>query len=192
MPRCTRILTFDAAHRVLRHESKCSTLHGHTYKVELTAEADQLDGVGRVVDFGVIKARVGAWIDEHLDHTTICNAEDVALLAWCKHEHVQLGKRKPYALPGEPTAENLAEHLLLIANVLIRADGVRVVHVRVWETANCFADADATDKVRADEEVRAGRSVQDPAGRGDQRGAECGVRALRGVQPLDRPGGNSG
>jgi 6-pyruvoyl-tetrahydropterin synthase len=32
MPQCTRVMTFDAAHRVLRHESKCASLHGHTYR----------------------------------------------------------------------------------------------------------------------------------------------------------------
>ena len=31
---CTRRIEFDAAHRILNHESKCKMLHGHRYVVE--------------------------------------------------------------------------------------------------------------------------------------------------------------
>lgn len=134
-------MTFDAAHRVMRHESKCGSLHGHTYKVELTCEAAKLDHVGRVIDFGVIKEKVGSWIDATLDHTTLVNAEDTSLLEWCTNEAVVHSKRMPYSMPGEPTAENIATHLLAVAQALLGRDGLKVVHVRVWETANCYADA---------------------------------------------------
>lgn len=164
MPQCTRILTFDAAHRVLRHESKCASLHGHTYTAEVTCEASELDSVGRVVDFGVIKAKVGGWLDENLDHTTIVNAEDKVLLAWC-FEQVMDGKRKPYVMPGEPTAENIAAHLLAVAHALLGRDGLKVVRVRIWETPNCFADAVPTDMVGQHEAaVRDGRGIQDAPG----------------------------
>ena len=46
---CTRRLTFCAGHRVLGHESKCAHPHGHNYVVYVTAEAEQLDDVGRVM-----------------------------------------------------------------------------------------------------------------------------------------------
>lgn len=48
----TRVLEFDAGHRVVNHESKCATLHGHRYKVEIVAAAPGLDSLGRVIDFG--------------------------------------------------------------------------------------------------------------------------------------------
>jgi len=133
--------TIDAAHRVMRHESKCATLHGHRYKVEITCEADELDSVGRVVDFGVIKARVGAWLDTHWDHTTIVNSEDTSLVAWTTNEASNLGKRPPFVFDGEPTAENMARFLVSLAQGLIGRAGLRVVKVRVWETPNCYADA---------------------------------------------------
>ncbi len=40
---CTRRIEFDAAHRILNHESKCKMLHGHRYAIEATFEAKNLD-----------------------------------------------------------------------------------------------------------------------------------------------------
>lgn len=140
----TRRIEWDAAHRVLRHESKCSTLHGHRYAAELTCAADYgLDSVGRVIDFGVVKAVVGTWVDDNWDHTTIVNKDDTSLLDWCKQESAQ-GKRPPWAMDGEPTAENIASTLMQIANSLLHGSGVRVVEVKVWETPNCYALAKET------------------------------------------------
>ncbi len=75
MPECTRRLQFCCGHRVMRHESKCAHLHGHNYVAFFTASA-QLDDVGRVIDFSVIKERVGGWIDEFWDHGFVLNEED--------------------------------------------------------------------------------------------------------------------
>ena len=52
---CTRKIHFCAGHRVMHHENKCATAHGHNYYVELIAEAPSLDESGRVVDFSVLK-----------------------------------------------------------------------------------------------------------------------------------------
>ena len=67
----TRRLEWDAMHRIPLHESKCRAFHGHRYAAEITCTAPQLDDLGRVVDFGVIKQLVGSWIDDHWDHTAI-------------------------------------------------------------------------------------------------------------------------
>jgi len=135
---CTRLLEWDAAHRVLRHESKCAHLHGHRYRAEVTIEGRRLDEVDRVIDFGVIKARLGAWIDDRWDHGTLVNHEDLDLLSWCL-DHSQ----RVYVIRGEPTAENIAVELLALAGQMFDADrdGLVVKAVRVWETPNCFAEA---------------------------------------------------
>ncbi len=141
-PTCSRRLEFDAAHRVMRHESKCRHLHGHRYVAEITAAGDHLDAIGRVVDFGVIKEVVGAWIDDHWDHGTILNRDDRELA-----EFVDARGWRLYTIDGNPTAEILAAELLTIANGLLRdaAAGVEVVHVRLYETPNCWADCALPD-----------------------------------------------
>lgn len=135
---CTRKLEFDAAHRVERHGGKCSSLHGHRYVVEITCAAPELDDAGFVVDFGVVKEVVGRWIDDNLDHTTIFDRDDswMTVLA----SAAQQAEMRPwYDLGVPPTAENLAQHLYEKAGELL-AGRVRVAHVRVYETPNCWAD----------------------------------------------------
>lgn len=137
----TRRLEWDSAHRVLRHESKCATIHGHRYAAEIECTADKLDGVGRVVDFGVVKERVGAWIDTYWDHTALVNSRDDVLLEVTKRDHRMNGKRAPYVfVDAEPTAENIAARLLEVASGLLEQTGVRVTRVRVYETPNCYAE----------------------------------------------------
>lgn len=149
MTTCTRRIEWDAAHRVLRHESKCATLHGHRYVALLTCEADELDSRGRVVDFSVLKSLVGAWVDEHWDHTTICNPNDDSLIRYCECEHLDSATRKgpthkpPFRMPKgrEPTAENIAETLFEVAtSLLVGHDGLRVKSVVIYETPNCSAE----------------------------------------------------
>ena len=137
---CTRKLRWEAAHRVMRHESKCAHLHGHSYSAEITCTVDALDSVGRVVDFGVIKASVGAWIDETWDHGTLVNGEDLTLMEWLKSN----GQRYYSFVDAEgngiePTAENIAAELLYISRYLLEHTEVSVVGVIVHETVNCSA-----------------------------------------------------
>lgn len=136
--RITRRIEFDAGHRVYGHESKCAHLHGHRYVAEVTVEAELLDDVGRVVDFSVIKTRVGEWIDRHWDHNLLLNPIDPFRLIFAEHLSVN-GNKVPYPMQdGNPTAENMAKELYYVATHLLAP--LKVVHVRIYETPNCWAD----------------------------------------------------
>ncbi|MCB9795542.1 MAG: 6-carboxytetrahydropterin synthase [Alphaproteobacteria bacterium] len=137
---CTRRLGFDAMHRIPNHESKCAAFHGHRYTAEVTCRAAELDDRGRVVDFGVIKQRVGGWIDERWDHTAILmrGDPDPAVQAIAE-SNAALG-RPVYWLDVPPTAENIAAELARVAQELLAETGVEVVAIRMWETPNGFAD----------------------------------------------------
>ena len=74
--RITRKIEFDAGHRVYGHEGKCAHLHGHRYVAEITVQAEELDGIGRVIDFGAVKKVMKEWIDMCWDHNTLLNADD--------------------------------------------------------------------------------------------------------------------
>lgn len=139
---CTRRLSFDAAHRVLGHQGKCRHLHGHRYDVDVTVYTTKLDGLGMVVDFGVIKEKVGAWMDEYLDHNIILNEADPLLADADKHygpAPVFMGK-SPYVLSENPTAENLAKLIFTLATTVLTENALAVSNVRVYETPNCWAD----------------------------------------------------
>ena len=136
---CTRKLEFDSAHRVMKHESKCRNLHGHRYVAEVTAEGN-LDALGRVIDFSVLKDVVGWWIDEEWDHGVILNQADGPLIDYVKDQGW-----KCYVMNDNPTAETMAAYLFAKANELLSGSGVAVVHVRLYETPNCWADFGGKD-----------------------------------------------
>lgn len=146
----TRCFTFDAGHRVYGHEGKCKHLHGHTYKAEVTVTADDLDGLGRVIDFSVLKEKVGGWIDEHWDHNLLLNTDDpLYTLFTLGHPTVVgdfFGGKQPYLFhKSNPTAENIARELFYKVELLLGNQNIHPVHVRVWETPNCYAEYDDFD-----------------------------------------------
>lgn len=135
-----RKVEFDAAHRVMNHESKCANMHGHRYVAEIHAEAEDLDVLGRVIDFSVLKAKIGGWIDQYWDHTTIVYDQDIQTIAALE----QIPRNKPFFQASwNPTAENMASFLLHeICPGLLEGTGVIVKKIVLWETPNCFAEAE--------------------------------------------------
>lgn len=137
---CTRRIEWDAMHRIPLHESKCRAFHGHRYAAEITCAIPALDALGRVVDFGVVKERVGGWVDRHWDHTAVLMRGDpdpaAAVLA---EANARLG-RPVYWLDAHPTAENIVAELARVAQELLADTGVTVVSIRLWETPNGSAE----------------------------------------------------
>jgi 6-pyruvoyltetrahydropterin/6-carboxytetrahydropterin synthase len=135
---CTRRIEFDAAHRVMLHESKCKYMHGHRYVVEATFTAPELDKVGRIVDFGVIKEKLGGWIDTNWDHTTILNKQDKPL----GDAIAALTGQSIFYLPTNPTAENMADYLLRhVCTTLFAESELTCQRIRIYETPNCYAES---------------------------------------------------
>ncbi len=140
----TRRLEFDAGHRLVGHESKCRYLHGHHYCAEITVQGPQLDGCGRVVDFSVLKQRVGSWIDEQWDHNMILNQLD-PLLRLTETEIgvpdvLEICGQEPYIMNRNPTAENMVQELAIYAEICLRGCEIQLVKIRLYETPNCWAD----------------------------------------------------
>lgn len=130
----TRRLEFDAGHRLLKHEGKCRNYHGHRYSVEATIlTGNPLDETGMVVDFAVVKEKLGGWLDTFWDHGMLLQKGD-PLLAFCESEAL-----KYFELDRPPTAEVLAEELWRQTSLLFNTGDV---HIRVYETPNCWADYD--------------------------------------------------
>lgn len=142
---CTRRIQFCAGHRVVGHEGMCANLHGHNYVAFITAQAPNLDNVGRVIDFSVLKEKIGGWIDANWDHGFVLFQDDQAtidaLKAFSVHEAGHLSKF--FKLPTNPTAENLAEYLLeVVCPRELEGTEVLVHRVVLWETENCYAEAE--------------------------------------------------
>jgi len=58
---------FSSAHHLLNYKGKCENIHGHNWKVEVTAKGDSLDNSNILIDFKILKSIVNEIID-YLDH----------------------------------------------------------------------------------------------------------------------------
>lgn len=137
-----RELHFCSGHRVYLHESKCNHLHGHNYEVWIHARAPELDEIGRVIDFGIIKDLIGKWIDENWDHGFIVWEHDLTIKSMLESLYLGHGKpkQKMYVLSENPTAENMAAHLLrVICPKLLEGTNVEVFQIDLFETPRCCA-----------------------------------------------------
>jgi len=131
----TRRLEIDMGHRLMGHESKCRHPHGHRYAFMVTVSAKELDKVGLVIDFGVIKSELGGWLDEHWDHAFMYQNGDPIGDFLDVHDH------RRFMVTVPPTAENIAEIFLNVARDLMHPHGIEVEKVVCWETPNSFAEA---------------------------------------------------
>lgn len=123
-----------AGHRVHGHEGKCRHLHGHNYRITFTCESDDLDDIGRVIDFSEMKAKLCMWLEDEWDHK---------MLIW---EQDPLAEVLPnidptvVIVPFNPTAENIAQHLVeVVGPTQLAGTGIKLVHCDVEETRKCSA-----------------------------------------------------
>ena len=139
-PIAVRRIQFAAGHRVHKHESKCSNMHGHNYVIFFHArqKSGGLDAIGRVIDFSVLKEKLGGWIEKSWDHGFIYHYKDKELDLLFK---TKLQSHKSFSMKTNPTAENMGLFLLHdICPRLLEETGVEVFKIVVWETENCSAE----------------------------------------------------
>jgi len=132
----SRYHDWSAGHRVYGHESKCRCLHGHNYRTYLTVEAEQLDPVGRVMDFSVIKDLLVVWIEKNFDHK---------FLIWEKDPFAptlkELDPQGTVIVPFNPTAENIGQYLInVIGPQQLAGTNVKLVKVNIEETRKCSVE----------------------------------------------------
>ena len=134
---CTRKIEFDAAHRVIGHENKCKYLHGHRYTLLVSFASKDLDNLGRVIDFGVVKDKIKKWVDDNVDHTTILSKDDYEL----GRKISDYTGQKIYYLENNPTAENIAIHFSnYVMPMLFKDFDIEIVKIKLFETPNCSAE----------------------------------------------------
>jgi 6-pyruvoyltetrahydropterin/6-carboxytetrahydropterin synthase len=147
MFRICKSFEIENGHMLSKHPDKCRFPHGHTRRVEIVLEAEELDENGMVCDFKVIKQAIFDFLDR-FDHALCMNTNDpmYATLKAAYGDNV-IGFEN-----AEPTTEALA-HLFFkeierrLASYAERTDTlyplrlqVRVRRVRVWETSSSWAE----------------------------------------------------
>lgn len=148
--RICKTIEIENGHMLTHHPDKCRFPHGHSRKVEIVIEADELDANGMVCDFKIVRDAVGDYLDT-FDHALCVNTQDPMF----ETLRVAYGDRVIPFTDTEPTTEVLAKtffdtcktHLAEYARRLDTryklSPKVRLVRVRVWETSSSWAEYEA-------------------------------------------------
>lgn len=161
--RIRKSIDVDFAHHVRGHVGSCIHVHGHTWKLEVDLEAEELDARGFVVDFSELKSEVLAPCHTLLDHSLALGRETYDEL---ELELERIGQRllasrspgdaarapKPHGIrlhgaenrfpggmklavfPFAPTSERLSRWLFELAEARLGDGRVRIACGRVYET----------------------------------------------------------
>ena len=113
-----RKVDFSAAHFLPGSGTHCEVVHGHNYLVEAFVAGDP-DARGMIKPFEEIKRDLKELVHDRYDHQTLNSVPPFDDLS--------------------PTTENLA--IVFLEGLRVR-DG-RYTKVRVWETDNNYAEAEA-------------------------------------------------
>lgn len=131
---------FECAHRLVSSWSKkCQQIHGHSYKLELFLQSDELNEDGMVIDFGQIKQLFQEEL-EFFDHQLVLSEEDPMLDFLTSDIEID----GLVLVPFNPTAENMAKYFfdklteLFYANEEIRH--IKIKSVRIHETETGWAE----------------------------------------------------
>ena len=110
----TKIFRFEAAHSLPNHEGVEKTLHGHSYKLEITVAGElQTEGAakGMVIDPSDLEKKIAAYI-----------------ASW---DHSYLN-----SFVKNPTVENL----VLLIKEYCESSKLNITRIKLWETNEYFAE----------------------------------------------------
>ena len=109
---------FESAHSLTGDFGPATRLHGHTYRVEVRAEARDIDSTGTFYDIGRLRAELNSVL-EPLHYR---NLNEVSKLAGTN-----------------TTAEAVARYIFKKLATVVREAGVEGLKVTVWESSVSFA-----------------------------------------------------
>jgi 6-pyruvoyltetrahydropterin/6-carboxytetrahydropterin synthase len=107
--------TFSSGHALRGYKGKCENPHGHNYRVAVTVEGPELDGIGLLADFVHVKGAL---------------REIIGII-----DHQYLNDLEPF-LTVNPSAENMAKYFYDEVTKRLKQlpAGARVTEITVWET----------------------------------------------------------
>ena len=105
--------SFSAAHHLLNYKGPCENVHGHNWRVLVTARCEELNDIGIGIDFSILKAKLREVLGQ-LDHQDL---------------NVVFDTQKT-----NPSSENIARHIFLQLKQHLRDEACSVYRVEVFET----------------------------------------------------------
>lgn len=145
--RICKTIEIESGHMLSKHHENCKYPHGHSRRVELILESDELDANDMVCDFSVLKVALKGFLGS-LDHAMCINTKDPMYKAFKR----TYGDRVIGFNDTDPTTEIIAKMIFdKVQDSLNRyankkdqpyplAKGVRLIRARVWETSTSWAE----------------------------------------------------
>ena len=115
---------FSAAHYLRNYKGRCENMHGHNWKIEVTASSDLLDDAGMALDFSVLKKKTNAILDK-LDHQNLNDIDPFNEI--------------------NPSSENIAFYLFNLLTEDLNDFPVTLTQVTVWESDTSKASYTRTE-----------------------------------------------
>lgn len=110
--------TFSASHFLKDYNGKCENLHGHNWKVKVTASSANINEQGIAIDFTILKQFTENCINQF--------------------DHVHLNEIQQFKHLN-PTTENIARIIFDELSKAINNNSVRIKKVTVGETEGNYA-----------------------------------------------------
>lgn len=105
---------FEAAHKIKDYPGKCARLHGHNWIVEAVVKGSELNELGILVDFKILKTELKKILDEF--------------------DHRYLNELKFFS-DKNPTAENLAKIIFeKLYESEIFSESTKLFAIKVYES----------------------------------------------------------
>ena len=141
----TRHIEFEAAHMLNGYDGPCGSLHGHSYKLEVTITCPESiresNDFGFVMDFKNLNKLLKENVPDHYFMYNKNADEDSVEMQIC---HIlRSNNLNIWAFDGYPSAENMSKELANNFQILLDKEypnyGMRVVKLSLWETTNSHA-----------------------------------------------------
>jgi 6-pyruvoyltetrahydropterin/6-carboxytetrahydropterin synthase len=138
--RLTRVFNFNMAHVLLNYQGKCSNIHGHTYKLEVTVKGTPCNDIsspkkGMLIDFSDFKSLIINKIINIWDHALMIHQNtDPVLLKALKKNYEKL-----IMVNFQPTTENMTCELSTLIKKILPTD-LQLFSLRLYETEKSYAE----------------------------------------------------
>ena len=110
---------FSAAHFLKLYDGSWEHRHGHDWKVAVTLRSENLDSIGVVADFEMIKPNLKKVLAEF--------------------NEISINEHPDFKNKLNPSTENIAKTIHDRLSKVIRSDNAKIIKVTVWETRDAQA-----------------------------------------------------
>lgn len=141
----TRHCEFEAAHMLSGYDGGCGSLHGHSYKLELTISCPEdvrnRRRFGFVLDFKHLDNLIKNNIPDHMfmyNKNSPTTSVEYQIATLLKNNNLRV-----WEFDNAPSAENMCKELAINFQRIFDENyldlKLNVVELKLWETANSFA-----------------------------------------------------